>query len=214
MDQSNYGNSAAVTNPENLERPLMSSAPTMNQSILGEYSSLFGTSAPLYSNDLNIGSSANATPIMVEQQIADQGMPEFLSTPFVPNFDNLSFESLQNSPPSVDIINMGPIGAWNGILSGTIGGEILNNENFADISRMDETRKGKKHVEEVEDEYSLLDNPLYFNGMNSYMTSQGESFVVNPNHAAVGESSIKALVNLNKLQQEEGGGYVNPDFDP
>ncbi|KAF5202956.1 hypothetical protein FRX31_007457, partial [Thalictrum thalictroides] len=205
MAQANYGNSAAVTNPENLERPLMSSAPTINQTILGEYSSLFGT-APLNSNDLNIGSIANATPITVEQQITDQGIPEFLSTPLVPNFDNLSFESLPNSPPSVEIMNMGPLGAWNGILSGTIGGGILNNENFADISRMDEIRKGKKHVEEVEDEYSLLDNPLYFNGINSYMTSQGESFVLNPNHAAVGESSIKAMVNLNKLQQ---GNEVN-----
>ncbi|KAF5176575.1 Two-component response regulator, partial [Thalictrum thalictroides] len=240
--QANYGHPTAVTNPENLGRPWISGAPPMNQPNVCPYQSLFGTSAPLYDNDLNIGSPTNVILVMAEHQIT-QGMPGFLpNTPLDPNFGNLGFESLQNSPSSVDVA---PFGALNGILTGTIGGEIPNNENALDINRMDEIRKGNKHVEEeVEDGFSLPHDPLYLNGMNSNLISQGESFVVNPNYATTGESSTEALVNQNKLQQgneannsgwfnsvnniadflfnqasekakeEEGdGGYVNPEFD-
>ncbi|KAF5182804.1 Two-component response regulator arr2 [Thalictrum thalictroides] len=240
MAQENYGHPTAVTNPENLGRSWMSGAPTMNQPNVGACQSLFGSSAPLCDNDLNIGSTTNAIPVMAELQ----GMAEFLPNASLdPNFGNLGFESLQNSPPSVDIASFD---AFNEILTGTIGGEIPNNDNALDISRMDEIRKGNKPVEEeAEDGFSLPHNPLYLNGMNSNFTSQGESFVVNPNYiTTVGEYSTKALVNPNMLQQgnevdnsgwfnsvndiadflfnqtsekeneEEGdGGYVNPEFD-
>ncbi|KAF5191666.1 Two-component response regulator arr2 [Thalictrum thalictroides] len=213
MAQANYGHPTAVTNPGNLGRPWMSGAPIMNQpNNVGAYQSLFGTSAPLYDNDLNIGSTTNVIPIMAEQQIT-QGMPGFLlNAPLDPNFGDLDFESLQNSPPSVDIT---PFGAMNGILTGTIGGEIPNNDNALDISRMDEICKGNKPVEEeeAEDGFSLPHDPLYLNGMNSNFTSQGESFVVNPNCVTtVGECSTGALVNPNMLQQGnqvDNSGWFN-----
>ncbi|PIA42072.1 hypothetical protein AQUCO_02100136v1 [Aquilegia coerulea] len=198
MPQANYEHPDAITNPGYLEKPWMSGAPTMNQSNVGVYPGLFGTSAPLYCNDMNIGSTTNGTPLMAEQRITQGNAGFLLNAPLDPNFGNLGFESQHNSPSSVDIGNMGPFGAWNELLTETMGGEIPNNDNSAD--------KGKKIVEEPEDEFSFPDNPLYFNGMNFNLTSQAEPFVVNPNYAVVGESSTRALVNPNKLQS---GSEVN-----
>ncbi|PIA40636.1 hypothetical protein AQUCO_02400004v1 [Aquilegia coerulea] len=208
MAQANQpGHPTEVTKPGYLGRPWMSGGPTMDQSNVGAYPSLFGTSAPLYGNDLNIGSTTNATPILVEQQL-NQGNAGFLpNAPLDPNFGNLSSESLQNSSHSADYIgNMAPFGAWNGIGTGTMGCEISNNGNSTDISRMDEIQMGKKPVEKAINEFSLPDDPLYLNGMNFNSTSEGEPFAVNPNYVVVGESSTRALVNPCKVQQ---GNEVN-----
>ncbi|KAF5183764.1 Two-component response regulator [Thalictrum thalictroides] len=145
---------------------------------------------------------SDTTPVMAEHQI-NQGMQGFLpNAPLDPKFDKLSFESLpNNSLPSTDIENIGALSAWNGILTGTIDGDIPNTNNSADhINTVDEICKGKKPVEEVEDEFSLLYNLLDFNGVNSNLTSLGEHFV-NPNYVALGESSTSVLVNPNNLKQ-------------